>query len=127
MRDSDAHFILWVVLNDDTPTRRILMIFIESRESMLQINSHGLLDVVDFFHHENKQLYTKPISGTPHLQVLIFLDLHRCGKTRQPLRKMMTELFNPLTTSIPHHIENSQLNCYTNLLTGFYMIGKIGR
>ena len=33
------------------------MIFIESRESILQINSHGLLDVVDFFHHENKQLY----------------------------------------------------------------------
>ena len=79
MHDSDAHFILRVVLNDDTPTRRILMILIESRKSILQINSHGLLDVVDFFHHENKQLCTKSInfglilnlsiSGTPHLQV----------------------------------------------------------
>ena len=39
----------------------------------------------------------------------------------------MMELINPLTTSVPHHIENSQLNCYTNLLTGFYMMGKIGR
>ena len=82
MHDSDAHFILRVVLNDDTPTRRILMILIESRKSILQINSHGLLDVVDFFHHENKQLCTKSINFG-----LSFLDLHRYCKTRQPLRK----------------------------------------
>ena len=58
------------------------MILIESRENILQITFHGLLDVVDFFHHENKQLDTKcinfelilnlSISETPNLQVLIF-------------------------------------------------------
>ena len=35
--------------------------------------------------------------------------------------------FNPLMTSVPHHIETSQLICNANKLTVFYMIGNIGR
>ena len=34
---------------------------------------------------------------------------------------------NPLTTSVPHHIETSQLICRANQLTGFYMMGSTGR
>ena len=35
---------------------------------------------------------------------------------------------NPLTTNVPHHIENSQLICSdANQLTSFYMMGNIGR
>ena len=34
---------------------------------------------------------------------------------------------NPLTTNITHHIENSQLVCGANQLTGLYMTGNIGR
>ena len=30
--------------------------------------------------------------------------------------------FNPLRTSVPHHIETSQLICNANQLTGFYMM-----
>ena len=33
---------------------------------------------------------------------------------------------NPLT-SVPHHIETSQLICNANQWTGFYMMGNIGR
>ena len=33
---------------------------------------------------------------------------------------------NPLTTNVPHHIENSQLICIANELTRFYMMGNIG-
>ena len=36
-------------------------------------------------------------------------------------------LLNPLTTSVSHHIQNSQLICITNQLTGFYMMENIGR
>ena len=32
-----------------------------------------------------------------------------------------------LTTNVTHHIETSQLICIANLLTGFYMMGNIGR
>ena len=35
--------------------------------------------------------------------------------------------FNPLTTNVPHHIKTNQLICNTNQLTGFYMMGNIGR
>ena len=35
--------------------------------------------------------------------------------------------FNPLTTNVPHHRETSQLISNANLLTGFYMMGNIGR
>ena len=35
--------------------------------------------------------------------------------------------FNPLTTNVPHHIEASQLICISNQLTGFCMMGNIGR
>ena len=35
--------------------------------------------------------------------------------------------FNPLTTSVPHQIETSQLVCFANQLTGFYLMGNIGR
>ena len=34
---------------------------------------------------------------------------------------------NPLTTNVPHHIETSQLICIANQITGFYMVGNIGR
>ena len=34
---------------------------------------------------------------------------------------------NPLTTNVPHHIETSQLIYIANQLTGFYMMGNIGR
>ena len=30
-------------------------------------------------------------------------------------------------TSVPHHTETSQLTCTANQLTGFYMMGNIGR
>ena len=34
--------------------------------------------------------------------------------------------FNPLTTSVPHHIETTQLICFANQLTGFYMMRNTG-
>ena len=34
---------------------------------------------------------------------------------------------NPLTTSVPHHIETSQFIRRENQLTDFYMMGNIGR
>ena len=34
---------------------------------------------------------------------------------------------NPLTTSVSHDIETSQLISNTDQLTGFYMMGSIGR
>ena len=34
---------------------------------------------------------------------------------------------NPLTINVPHYIETSQLICIGNQLTGFYMMGNIGR
>ena len=41
-------------------------------------------------------------------------------------RPACTDL-NLLTTNVPHHIETSRLICRTNQLTGFYMMGNIGR
>ena len=35
--------------------------------------------------------------------------------------------FNPLTANVPHHIEASQLICIAVQLTGFHMMGNIGR
>ena len=35
--------------------------------------------------------------------------------------------FNPLTTSVPYHIETSQFISNANQLTGFYMMGNISR
>ena len=35
-------------------------------------------------------------------------------------------VFNPLTTSVPRHIETSQLICNANQLTGFSMMGNAG-
>ena len=34
---------------------------------------------------------------------------------------------NPATINVPHHIKTSQLICIANQLTGFYMMGNIGR
>ena len=34
---------------------------------------------------------------------------------------------NPLTTSVPHHIETSQMICRADQLNGFYVMGNIGR
>ena len=45
-------------------------------------------------------------------------DPHDSDESRQ---------INPLMTKVIHHIETSQLICRTNLLTGFYVIGNIGR
>ena len=39
----------------------------------------------------------------------------------------MKDKINPLTTNVPYHIETSQLICIANQLTGFYMMGNIGR
>ena len=33
---------------------------------------------------------------------------------------------NPLTTSVPHHKETSQLICRANQLIGFYIMGNTG-
>ena len=41
--------------------------------------------------------------------------------------KTFFPLLNPLTTNVPHHIETSQLICDTNQLSGFYVMGNIGR
>ena len=35
--------------------------------------------------------------------------------------------FNPLTTSVPYHIETNQMIWKANQLTGSYMMGNIGR
>ena len=34
---------------------------------------------------------------------------------------------NPLTANAPHHIDTSQLIFNSNQLTGFYIMGNIGR
>ena len=36
-------------------------------------------------------------------------------------------IINSLTTNVPHYIKTSQLICFANQLTGFYMMGNIGR
>ena len=36
-------------------------------------------------------------------------------------------IFNPLTANAHYHMETSQLICIANQLTGFYMMGNIGR
>ena len=38
--------------------------------------------------------------------------------------KLYESPLNPLTTSVPHHIETSQLICSANQSTGFYMMGN---
>ena len=45
--------------------------------------------------------------------------------TNKSLHKKMKLSINILTTSVSHHIETSQLICYANQLTGFYMIGNM--
>ena len=43
---------------------------------------------------------------------------------------MSHETVNPiysLTTNVPHHTESNQLICNANQLTGFYIMGYIGR
>ena len=42
-------------------------------------------------------------------------------------RKISVLSINPLTTSVPHHIETSQLIYDANQLTGFHMMWNIGR
>ena len=43
------------------------------------------------------------------------------------LKKKNYHNLNPLKTTISHYIETSQLICTVNQLTGFYMMGNIGR
>ena len=38
-----------------------------------------------------------------------------------------TVRLNLLTTNVPWHIETTQVLCSADQLTGFYMIGNIGR
>ena len=42
-------------------------------------------------------------------------------------RIVVNVLLERLTTHNPHYIETSQLICNANQLTGFYMMGNIGR
>ena len=44
-----------------------------------------------------------------------------CGKKAKDM------CINPLMTTVPHHIETSQLICTLNQLTSFYMMGNTGR
>ena len=39
-----------------------------------------------------------------------------------PILRKLSELINSLTTTVPHHIETTQLICRANQLTGFYMV-----
>ena len=39
----------------------------------------------------------------------------------------VSDFLNPLTANVPHHTETSQFICRANQLTGFYMMGNIGR
>ena len=43
------------------------------------------------------------------------------------LRMKVLNLSFSLTINVRHHIETSQLICRANQLTGFYMMGNIGR
>ena len=49
----------------------------------------------------------------------MLLDLMDATGNRSP--------FNPVMTNVPHHKETSQLICITDHLTGFYMMGNLGR
>ena len=46
------------------------------------------------------------------------------GLKNQPF---FVDIINPLTTSVPHHTETSELICMANQFTGFYMMRNIGR
>ena len=41
--------------------------------------------------------------------------------------KVNIAYINPFTSNISHHIETSQFICNGNELTGFYMMGNVGR
>ena len=47
------------------------------------------------------------------------------GSKKKQKKKRKLKI-NPLTASVPHHIEASQLICSGNQLNGFYMMGSIG-
>ena len=55
--------------------------------------------------------------------------LEICGLGRSIRLQMffIIGVLNPLTINVPHHVETSQLICNINQLTGFYMMGNIGR
>ena len=59
------------------------------------------------------------VAGTLEIVICHIISCH--------FRLLINVNANPLTTSVPHHIETSQLTCNANQLTGFYMMGKIGR
>ena len=42
-------------------------------------------------------------------------------ETIHVIRMLFSKLLNPLTLSVHHHIETSQLICRANQLTGFYI------
>ena len=42
-----------------------------------------------------------------------------------PWKKLYPGVFNPLTTSVPYHIETSQLICIANQYIGFYVVAMV--
>ena len=46
---------------------------------------------------------------------------------REKVSKLTKFYLHSLTTSVSHHIETNQVICIANQLTGFYMMGNIGR
>lgn len=53
--------------------------------------------------------------------------IYQTGFTQgQPSGQNQLHSFNPLTTSVPHHMETSQLLYMETELTGFFMMGEIG-
>ena len=47
--------------------------------------------------------------------------------SKKVLISELNDAVNPLTTNVSHYIETGQLICNTNRLTGFDMMGNIGR
>ena len=56
------------------------------------------------------------------LQIIVTINV-----LQEVIKILHEEMFNPLPTNVPHHIETSQLICNANQLTSFYMMGNIGR
>ena len=66
--------------------------------------------------------------GYISIKVFCFIDIGMLVlSTSHLIRWTDTVVVSPLTTSVPRHIETSQLICRTNQLTCFYMMGNTGR
>ena len=71
--------------------------------------------------HLNLDSLVLNIYLTLNLAMRFFYSLH------DHVKLIFFNPLNPLTTNVPHYIETSQLICNENQLTGFYMMGNIGR